>query len=97
VPEVKQHILEMTLNGSGIHDIARVLHISPTTVMEALKKGHQPQHVNDLAIQHMDPSAIHVEIHQVEEAEIDEMWSFVGKKIQQRWLCHVIDHQTTWS
>ena len=33
MPEVKQHILEMTLNGSGIRDIARVLHISPTTVM----------------------------------------------------------------
>jgi insertion element IS1 protein InsB len=45
----------------------------------------------------MDPSAINVEIHQVEEAEIDEMWSFVGKKTQQRWLCHAIDHQTAWS
>ena len=38
VPEVKQQILEMTLNGSGIRDIARVLPISPTTVMEELKK-----------------------------------------------------------
>ena len=47
VPEVKQHILEMTLNGSGIRDIARVLHIGPTTVIEELKKrasapAHQP-------------------------------------------------------
>jgi transposase-like protein len=39
VPEVKQQILEMTLNGSGIRDIARVLHISPTTVIEELKKS----------------------------------------------------------
>jgi transposase-like protein len=38
LPEIKQQILEMTLNGSGIRDIARVLHISPTTVIEALKK-----------------------------------------------------------
>jgi transposase-like protein len=38
VPAVKQQILEMTLNGSGIRDIARVLHISPTTVIEELKK-----------------------------------------------------------
>ena len=38
VAEVKQQILEMTLNGSGIRDIARVLHISPTTVIEELKK-----------------------------------------------------------
>jgi transposase-like protein len=39
VPAVKHQILEMTLNGSGIRDIARVLHISPTTVIEALKKS----------------------------------------------------------
>ena len=38
LPAVKQHILEMTLNGSGVRDIARVLHISPTTVIDELKK-----------------------------------------------------------
>jgi transposase-like protein len=38
MPEVKQQILAMTLNGSGIRDIARVLHISPTTVIAELKK-----------------------------------------------------------
>src|SRR5438093_12171270 len=30
----------------------------------------------------------------VEEAEIDEMWSFVGSKSQQRWLWHAIEHHT---
>jgi len=30
----------------------------------------------------------------IEEAEMDEMWSFVGSKKQQRWLWHAIDHQT---
>lgn len=30
----------------------------------------------------------------VAEAEMDEMWSFVGSKRQQRWLWHAIDHQT---
>jgi len=30
----------------------------------------------------------------VEEAEADEMWSFVQSKKQQRWLWHAIDHQT---
>jgi transposase-like protein len=38
LPEVKQQILEMPLNGRGIRDIARVLHISPTTVIDELKK-----------------------------------------------------------
>lgn len=38
VPEIKQPMLEMTLNGRGIRDLARVLHSSPTSVIEALKK-----------------------------------------------------------
>ena len=42
----------------------------------------------------MEPREIHVEIQPVDEAEIDEMWSFVEKKSQQRWLWHAIDHRT---
>jgi len=38
LPSVKQQITEMALNGSGIRDTARVLNISPTTVIETLKK-----------------------------------------------------------
>jgi len=38
-PEVKQQIVEMAMNASGIRDTARVLHISPNTVMAELKKG----------------------------------------------------------
>lgn len=38
LPEVKQRISEMAINGSGIRDTARVLKISPTTVIEELKK-----------------------------------------------------------
>lgn len=38
LPEVKQQIADMAMNGSGIRDTARVLKISPTTVIEALKK-----------------------------------------------------------
>lgn len=39
LPEVKQQIAQMALNGSGIRDTARVLKISPTTVIESLKKS----------------------------------------------------------
>ena len=28
------------------------------------------------------------------ESEVDEMWSYVGKKSQELWLCHAIDHKT---
>ena len=31
-------------------------------------------------------------INQVDEAEVDEMWSFVKNKKEQRWLWHAIDH-----
>lgn len=35
---VKQQIVDMALNGSGVRDTARVLHISPSTVIRELKK-----------------------------------------------------------
>jgi transposase-like protein len=38
MPEIKQQVIDMSLNGSGIRDTARVLKISPTTVVNALKK-----------------------------------------------------------
>jgi transposase-like protein len=38
LPEVKQQIVDMAMNASGIRDTARVLHISPTTVLKELKK-----------------------------------------------------------
>src|SRR4030095_16871237 len=41
-PEVKQQIVEMAMNASGIRDTARVLHVSPTTVLNELKKRTCP-------------------------------------------------------
>jgi len=37
-PAVKQQIVDMALNASGIRDTVRVLHVSPTTVIKELKK-----------------------------------------------------------
>jgi transposase-like protein len=37
-PEIKQQVIALTLNGSGVRDTARVLGISPTTVLNELKK-----------------------------------------------------------
>jgi transposase-like protein len=42
LPAVKQQVLELSLNGSGIRDTARVLQISPTTVSQELKKRGRP-------------------------------------------------------
>jgi transposase-like protein len=38
---VKQHIVDMAMNASGMRDTARVLHISPTTVIKELKKRNR--------------------------------------------------------
>jgi insertion element IS1 protein InsB len=35
-----------------------------------------------------------VGIRRVEAAEVDEMWSYVGKKQEPRWLWHAIDHDS---
>ena len=38
MPQVKQPMVEMALNRSGIRDTARVLGVSPTTVLTTRKK-----------------------------------------------------------
>ena len=43
LPEIKQQVIDMSLNGSGIRDTARVLGISPNTVINELKKRGQPR------------------------------------------------------
>ena len=37
-PHIKEQIVAMAMNASGIRDTARVLHVSPTTVIKELKK-----------------------------------------------------------
>jgi insertion element IS1 protein InsB len=41
VPEIRRQVVDMALNGSGIRDTARVLRISPTTVIAVLKKSRR--------------------------------------------------------
>ena len=42
-PAVKEQIVEMSLNGSGIREISRVLHVSTRTVIGELKKTKSAQ------------------------------------------------------
>jgi len=58
--------------------------------------------VNLSVLEQLNPEEIEVEIQLVErsqaadetESEIDEMWSYVGKKSNPRWLWHAIDHRS---
>jgi len=92
---VKQRIIDMSLNASGVRDTARVLHISTATVLRALRKKEAVlESVNTALLRTVAPDEMIVDIQQAGEAEVDEMWSFVGKKGNQRWLWHAIDHHT---
>ena len=42
----------------------------------------------------LDPDEVEVVIRIAEEAEVDEMWSFVKRKKAPRWLWHAIDHRS---
>jgi insertion element IS1 protein InsB len=53
----------------------------------------QLQHVNSAACQRIDPGAVIVEIHQGEDAAVDELWSVLEKTSQHRGLWQAIDHR----
>ena len=95
LPAVKQQIIDMTLNGSGVRDLVRVLRVSSATVIAVLKKKEPTiKQVNERLLKSCDPAQLDIILRQVEAAEMDEMWSFVGRKSQQRWLWHAIEHHT---
>jgi insertion element IS1 protein InsB len=58
--------------------------------------------VNHAVLQSVPPEQVEVEIGRAEEleqrrglmAELDEMWSYVGKKANPRWLWHAIDQHS---
>lgn len=71
----------MRLNASGGRDTARSLHICPNTVLRELKKKEAVlESVNTALLRTLTPEQVAVDITQAGEAEMDEMWSFVGHK-----------------
>ncbi len=95
LPEVKQTIIDMSLNASGVRDTARVLQISPNTVLRELKKQAMTlESVNTSLLRTVNPAEVAWDMKRAGEAEMDEMWSFVGNKGNPRWLWHAIDHHT---
>ena len=58
--------------------------------------------VNKAVLKGLSPAHVEVEICRAEEvaqrrgltSELDEMWSYVGKKAEPRWLWHAIDHHS---
>ncbi len=50
--------------------------------------------MNTALLAALKPEEVTVDIERAGEAEMDEMWSFVGNKHHPRWLWHAIDHGT---
>jgi len=97
LPEVKRMLIDMSLNASGVRDTARSLHICPNTVLRELKKKAPVlELVNTALLRTLHPAEVAWNLERAgeAEAEMDEMWSFVGNKGHPRWLWHAIDHHT---
>ena len=92
LPAINEHIVAMRLHGSGIRDTVRVLKISPTTVMHEWKKASALIRVNAPLLHTLSSSEVEVVSQRADEAEGDAMWASIGKKKEQRWLWHAIDH-----
>ncbi|MEZ8193076.1 IS1 family transposase [Vibrio splendidus] len=75
-PGVKDKILEMAMNSSGVRDTGRVLKVAYNTVLRTFKKL-SPRQVTTIPFDIANIELI---------CEVDEQWSFVGNKKNQRWL-----------
>ncbi len=95
-PGVHKQVVDMAINGSGIRDTSRVLQISKTTTINIIrrKESHLVQvNPNIRALGLSADNKVRLEP-ACEAAELDEQWSFVDKKSNQRWLWYAIDHAT---
>lgn len=85
LPEVKQHMVDMRLNASGVRDTARVLRIRTDTVLRALRQKEAVlESVNTALLRTVDPDEMLVDMQQAGEAEMDEIWRFVGNSSPRR-------------
>ncbi|MGU3239249.1 IS1-like element ISPda1 family transposase [Photobacterium damselae subsp. piscicida] len=75
-PGVKEKIVDMAMNSLGVRETGRVLKVGYNTVLRTFKKL-TPKQVTTIPF-----DIAHIEL----ICEVDEQWSFVGKKKNQRWL-----------
>ena len=62
VPEIRREVVDLALNGSGVREAARVLRLSPTTVIAVVKKSRysptrQPHVAGSPSFTHRPPPA----------------------------------------
>ena len=79
--------MDMAMNGRGLRDTSRVLGVGKNTVIATIKdQATELVTVNP----HLGSQTLAVEIrHRIDPAiniQVDEQWSYVGSKANQRWL-----------
>ena len=95
-PGIKEKVIDMAINGSGIRDTGRVLKIDKNTVINTLKnRADSVVQVNPRIFELSASGELSVRLEEAgHEAELDEQWSYVGNKSNQRWLWYAVDHAT---
>ncbi|HBS6775016.1 TPA: IS1 family transposase, partial [Klebsiella pneumoniae] len=83
-PGVKEKIIDMAHNGSGVRDTARTLKVGINTVIRGFKKL-SPRRITSSPVAHADVALI---------CELDEQWAFVGSKARQHWLWYAYNTKT---
>jgi transposase-like protein len=86
---IKEQIVEMAMNASGIRDTARLACQSHDCHQGTQKKAPALHQVNQALLASMPPEQVEVEICRVDElegrhglsSELDEMWSYVVRRI----------------
>ncbi len=94
-PGMHDHILDQTMNGSGVRDIGRSSQVSTGTVlstMKAIKDGLVQ--VNQALLKKILVGASGCEVEMFCACELDEQWSFIQNTGDQRWLWHALDRAT---
>jgi len=82
MPVLRDLIVPLTMNSSGIRDIARVLSISTQTVMKTIR-----ERAAQVAEPRLPP--------RIKDLETDEFWSFIQKKSEQCWCWYGLNRATT--
>jgi transposase-like protein len=72
LPQIKEQVIDMALNGSGIRDAARVLGISTDTVINELKKRVKPDFSPSAPAGHLVAWRCGVVIRRADEAAPDQ-------------------------
>lgn len=91
----KEKIIDMAINSAGIRDTARVLKIDKGTVINTLKKkANTLESLHPKLSELSSDGRLEVRLEAACEVEMDEQWSYVGSKSNQRWLWIAVDHVT---